>query len=350
MTQTDLIASLFLTIPVFQAPMAGTSTPAMAAAVSEAGGLGALGLGAVSAEAAAKAIAETQALTSRPFNVNFFCHQPTPRNADLEQAWITRAAPLFAEFGATPPESLSEIYASFRSDDRMLEVVLNAGPAVASFHFGLPTKPQLDALRQAGIKLIASATSLAEAREIESAGLDAIVAQGWEAGGHRGIFNPDGPDERLNTETLTRLLVRESTLPIIAAGGLMDGQDVKNALEWGAVAAQMGTAFIGCPESAADDGYRTRLAEGGETVMTRVISGRPARCLTNSFTDWGQHIPDADVAGYPCTYDLGKALNAAAKAAGETGFGAQWSGMAADRATARPAAEVVEDIGRYLRG
>lgn len=329
--------------------MAGVSTPAMAAAVCEAGALGALGLGASTPDAAAKAIAETRAATARPLNVNFFCHAPARRDAAIERAWIACAAPLFAEFGAEPPSELHEIYASFRDGDDMLAVVLDARPAVASFHFGLPRPDQLDAMRQAGTVLIASATSLDEARQIEAAGLDAIVAQGWAAGGHRGVFDPAAPDERLDTESLTRRLARETSLPVIAAGGLMDGRDIARALGWGAIAAQLGTAFIGCPESSADAGYRARLAEGGDTVMTPAISGRAARCLTNRFTDWTGGIPTAEIPAYPCTYDLGKALNAAAKAAGEPGFGAQWSGTEASRARSLPASDLVATLAAEMR-
>lgn len=345
----DLLTTLTLTLPVVQAPMAGVSTPAMAAAVSEAGGLGSLGLGAANPDAAATAIAEVQARTRRSFNANFFCHEPARRDAAVEQAWLARSAPLFARFDAVPPTRLSEIYASFRVDDRLLALVLELRPPVVSFHFGLPRPDQVTALRQAGLVLMASATSLAEAQAIERAGLDVVVAQGWEAGGHRGIFDPDGPDERLDTEGLTRLLVRGTTLPVIAAGGLMDGADVRRALGWGAVAAQLGTAFVACPESAADPAYRTRLLDGGDTVMTRVISGRPARCLANRFTAWGEGIPDEAVPAYPCTYDLGKALNAAARASGESGYGAQWSGTGASRARAVPAGELVARLAAELR-
>lgn len=335
----DLVAVLGLEYPVFQSPMAGTSTPSMAAAVSNAGGLGALGLGAASSETAANMIAETRALTDRPFNLNFFCHAPAIRDAALEQAWIDRAAPLFSRFGATPPNALHEIYRSLRDDDDMFRVLLEARPRVASFHFGLPRADQLAALRGAGVILIASATSATEARAIADAGLDGIVAQGWEAGGHRGIFDPAGADERLGTEALVRLLIRETPLPVIAAGGLMDGADIRRALGWGAVAAQLGTAFIGCPESAADQAYRARLAQGGQTVMTAAISGRPARCLSNAFTRWAGDA--VAIPAYPCAYDLGKALNAAAKAAGEDGFGAQWAGVNAGRARSLPAGELI---------
>ena len=173
------------------------------------------------------------------------------------------------------------------------------------------------------------------------AGLDAVIAQGWEAGGHRGIFDPDAADARLSTEALTRQLAAEITLPVIAAGGIMDGHDLRRALSWGAQAAQMGTAFVGCPESNADAAYRARLSQGGKTVMTPAISGRPARSLSNDFTDWAEDVPARDVAAYPRAYDLGKALNAAARAAGQTGYGAQWSGMAADRARVLPAARLM---------
>ena len=333
----NLVEMLTIRLPILQAPMAGVSTPAMAAAVSGAGGLGALGLGAATVEAAARAIRDTQELTQRPFNVNFFCHVPQPPDPAADRAWIDRAAPLFAGFGAPPPIELHDVYDSFRSHDRFLELLLELRPRVASFHFGLPQPHQIAAMRAAGLILIASATSADEAQQIQAAGFDAVIAQGWEAGGHRGIFDPAANDARLSTEDLTRELAQNLTLPVIAAGGIMDGHDVRRALGWGAQAAQLGTAFVGSPESSADAAYRARLAQGGETVMTPAISGRPARCLSNSFTDWAADIPAQDVAAYPRAYDLGKALNAAAKAAGQTGYAAQWSGMAADRARALPA-------------
>ncbi|KFI30065.1 nitronate monooxygenase [Haematobacter massiliensis] len=343
MTQT-ILNRIGITLPIFQAPMAGVSTPALAAAVSEAGGLGALGLGASSAAAVHQAISEARTLTERPFNANFFCHRPAPRTEAVEQAWIRSASPLFSDFGATPPSELEEIYISFRETDDFLRVVLDLRPAVVSFHFGLPRAHQIAAMRDAGLTLIASATSLSEARLIADAGFHAVIAQGWEAGGHRGIFEPDGPDERLSTRDLTRLLVQEAGLPVVAAGGLMEGGDIRRMLDLGAAAAQLGTAFIDCAESAADQPYRQRLAQGGKTVMTRVISGRPARCLANRFTDWGEAFPEADVPAYPRAYDLGKALNAAAKTRGETGYGAQWAGTGAGRGMKADAAEVMRAL------
>ncbi|MFC3527583.1 NAD(P)H-dependent flavin oxidoreductase [Paracoccus mangrovi] len=348
MQARNLNEMLAIRLPILQAPMAGTSTPAMAAAVSEAGGLGALGLGAATVEAAAQAIRDTQERTSRAFNVNFFCHAPRPPDPAGDRVWIDRAAPLFQGFGARPPAELHDIYDSFRSHDRLLGMVLELRPRVVSFHFGLPQPHQIAAMRAAGLILMASATSLDEARQIRDAGLDAVIAQGWEAGGHRGIFDPAAPDARLSAEDLTRTLVREIPLPVIAAGGIMDGGDIGRALSWGAQAAQLGTAFVGCPESAADAAYRARLSQGGETVMTPVISGRPARCLSNSFTDWGAGVTADAVAAYPRAYDLGKALNAAAKAAGQTGYGAQWSGMGASRARAMPVSRLMAALADEL--
>ena len=256
----SLLALLGIATPIIQAPMAGVSTPAMAAAVSEAGGLGSLGVGAMDADGARQAIRETRALTGKPFNINVFCHVPAVANAARERAWLDYLAPRFAEYGATPPASLREIYKTFVGDDAMFQMLLEEKPAVVSFHFGLPAQQTIDALHAAGIVLLASATSLQEARRIEAAGIDAIVAQGIEAGGHRGVFDPAGYDEGLGTLALVRVLARHTRLPVIAAGGIMDGAGIAAVLALGAQAAQMGTAFVGCAESAADAAYRAAFS------------------------------------------------------------------------------------------
>lgn len=331
--------------PIIQAPMAGVSTPEMAAAVTNAGGLGSIAVGATDADGARDMIAAVRALTGGPFNVNLFCHRPaTVRPAD-EAAWIEHLRPWFEEFGAEPPSELREIYHSFVEDEAMLEMLLIARPAVVSFHFGLPPVDWIKALQSAGVVLLATATSLAEARVVAGAAIDAIVAQGWEAGGHRGMFDPDAPDERMGALTLTRLLVADLDVPVIAAGGIMDGGGIATALSHGAIAAQLGTAFVACDESLADTGYRAALMDTARsTVMTRVISGRPARCLANRFT-----AIDADgVPDYPIAYDLGKALNAAAKARGDYGFGAQWAGEGAPFSRPMPTGRLVETLVEEL--
>ncbi|PXA86891.1 nitronate monooxygenase [Nostoc sp. 3335mG] len=341
---------LGMRLPIIQAPMAGTSSPAMAAAVSKAGGLGSIGIGAAGVEQARAMIGAVREGTSRPFNVNLFCHRPAIADAGVEQAWIARLQPEFEALGATPPAALSEIYRSFVVDEAMLGMLLETRPAVVSLHFGLPPASVLQAMRDAGTVLLATATSLAEAQVIEAAGIDAVVAQGWEAGGHRGMFDPDLPDDQLGTFALTRLLVRETKLPVIAAGGIMDGAGIAAALDLGAIAAQLGTAFVGCDESLADDGYRAALAgeAARHTTMARAISGRPARSLANRFTAIGSGIPAEAVPAYPIAYDIGKALHAAGKARGEFGYGAQWAGQGAPLARFMPATELMAVLEREL--
>ena len=334
---------LAVRLPIIQAPMAGVSTPAMAAAVSMAGGLGSLGVGAVDADGARRMIDDVRRIHRGALNVNVFCHAAARADAEVESRWIGRFRPVFAEFGAAPPTRLREIYRSFVDDPAMLSTLLDARPSVVSFHFGLPPDAAVRALREAGIVTIATATNLDEARAIADAGIDAIVAQGWEAGGHRGVFDPEARDDRLGTVALTRLLVRHFDLPVIAAGGIMDGAGIVAMLRLGAAAVQLGTAFVGCDESAADGGYRAAL--GGDaalhTAMTSVISGRPARCLRNRFTQAGAAVDPRDLPAYPLAYDLGKALHAAAKSTGEYGFGAQWAGQGAPLSRPMPAARLM---------
>jgi nitronate monooxygenase len=336
----QLLERLGLELPIIQAPMAGVSSPAMAAAVANSGGLGSLGVGAMDAEQARTAIRQFREMSSGPLNVNVFVHRAARADAPRESAWLERLRPEFARCGTEPPTQLREIYMSFLDDEAMLAMLVEEKPAVVSFHFGLPRPRQIEVLHAAGIYLIAAATNVREAKSIEAAGIDAVVAQGYEAGGHRGVFDPDAEDSRLGTLALTRLLVGATTLPVIAAGGIMDGAGIAAVLMLGASAAQLGTAFVGTAESLADAGYRERLfgESAHHTLMTRVISGRPARCLANDFTRWGAAVPDERmVPAYPIAYDAGKALNAAGKAAGRTGYGAHWAGQGAPMARELPA-------------
>lgn len=345
-----MLERLGLELPIIQAPMAGVSTPELAAAVSEAGALGSIGVGATDASGARMMMLQLRARTQRPFNVNVFVHQVAQRRPQREAAWLSALAPTFRKFNAKPPSALRVIYRSFAEDDEMLRLLVELRPAVVSFHFGLPTVDRVRALKQAGCFLLATATSLDEAHAANEAGIDALVAQGFEAGGHRGVFDAEGPDDCLGTFALTRLLVRQSSLPVIAAGGIMDGQGIRSALNLGATAAQLGTAFIACPESSADEAYRAALFSPAaqHTTMTRAISGRLARCLRNGFTALEDEVklspPD-----YPIAYDAGKALNGAAKAAGEGGFGAQWAGQGAPLARALPAAELVATLASEMQ-
>lgn len=346
----NLLNRIGVNHPIVQAPMAGVSTPAMAAAVSNAGGLGSIGVGAAGVSGAEQMIAELKDATDQPFNVNLFVHETPQPDPEREAAWLERLKPQFAQFGAEPPRELRTIYTSFADDDAMLDLLVRTKPAVVSFHFGLPNAARIAALKGAGCVLLASATNLDEAKAIEAAGVDGVIAQGYEAGGHRGVFDPSLPDSALGTLALTRLLVAQTSLPVISAGGIMDGQGIAAALSLGAVAAQLGTAFVACPESSADDGYRAALMGEGahQTVMTEALSGRPARCLSNRFTHWADAAAPIAPPDYPIAYDAGKALNGAAKATGEFGFGAQWAGQGAPLARAVPAASLVEALIKEL--
>ena len=350
MNTRNLTSLLGIELPIIQAPMAGVSSPAMAAAVSNAGALGSIGVGATDAVGARTMIAAVREGTAKPFNVNLFCHAPAVADAAIEAAWIARLAPLFAEFGVDAPDALGEIYRSFVADEVMLQILLGERPAVVSFHFGLPSESAIRALRDADILLLASATNLDEARIASAAGVDAVVAQGWEAGGHRGVFDPDAPDDRLGTMALTRLLVDAIDVPVIAAGGIMDGAGIAAALDLGAAAAQLGTAFIACDESLADAGYRAALTSDAalHTKMVRAVSGRPARILANRFAALDGNVPATHIPAYPIAYDLGKALHAAAKSRGEYGFGAQWAGQGAPMARAMPAADLIATLAAEM--
>ncbi|HEX7339312.1 MAG TPA: nitronate monooxygenase [Rhodanobacteraceae bacterium] len=340
-----------VTCPIVQAPMAGVATPALAAAVSNAGGLGGLGCGSSSVDAARRMIADTRALTDKPFNVNFFCHQPARPDAAREAAWLDHLRPYFAEWGAAPPAHLAAGYGSFVENRAMLDMLLDERPAVASFIFGVPPVAWVGELKRAGIVTLGCATSLEDAARVEACGMDAIVAQGMEAGGHRGVFDPHAGDRCLGTLPLVRLLATHCRVPIIVAGGIMDGAGMAAAMRLGAVGVQLGTAFIGCPESAASQAHRAALASERSrcTRITDVISGRPARGIVNRM--------QVDIAGndapalpdYPIAYAAGKALAAAARARGSHDFDAQWAGQGAPLARAMPAAGLVATLMREWR-
>lgn len=344
-------AVLGIDLPIIQAPMAGTATPALAAAVSNAGGLGSVSIAAVQAEAGRQMIRETRSGTRKPFNINVFCHRPGVADPAREQAWLTHLQPYFAEFGVPAPDSIRDIYCSFQNDEGQLEVLLEERPPIVSFHLGLPSQARIDALKKAGITLLASATTLEEGLLAQEAGIDIIVAQGIEAGGHRGVFDPQRRDQGIGTLALVRVLVKHLSRPVIAAGGIMDGAGIAAAMSLGACAAQLGTAFILCPESAANDAYRRMLGSDRARVtqVTTVISGRPARGIFNRF------MAEVGAPGHPAVpdfgiaYDAGKQLIAAAAKAGNAEFAAHWAGQGAALARAMPAAELLDLLWReYL--
>jgi nitronate monooxygenase len=203
--------------------------------------------------------------SNRSLNVNVFCHQRESRQ-HTQAAWLEYLRPHFERFGVKPPLGLTEIYRSFVEDDSMLAALLADRPRVVSFHFGLPCAERIHALRAAGIVLLASATNVAEGCAAVKAGVHAVVAQGFEAGGHRGVFDPDTQDDHLGTMALTRLLVRQLDVPVIAAGAIMDGAGIAAALRLRGERCATGHGFIACTESDADVGYREALASVRQTT------------------------------------------------------------------------------------
>ncbi len=346
---TDLLG---ISEPIIQAPMAGTSTPALAAAVCNAGALGSLGLASTGAEGCADEITRLQAATNRPFNVNFFVNRTPERDPAREARWMRHLAGYVEETGAEvpKPDDWVPMSVSLNDDDDVLDVLLATKPPVISFHFGLPDKKRLEALRSFNPVMMASATTVEEARRVEGAGLHAIVAQGFEAGGHRGIFDERQGDRQIGTMALVPMIAGAVSIPVVAAGGIADGRGIAACLALGAGAAQMGTAFITCEESAANQAYRSALMSDRSTytVVTDVISGRPARGLTNRYI---QEMADkrSDKPDFPVAYHPNKAIAGVAADKGIDDFTAMWCGQAAALNRPMAAADLVARLAAETR-
>lgn len=345
-----LVSLVNIQYPIVQAPMVGVSTPELAAAVSNAGALGSIGIGASSTEKAREMIVATRALTDKPFNVNVFCHRAAVPDPEREADWLNHLKPIFEEFKAAPPSDLAAPYRSFNEDRSTLDMLLEERPAVVSFHFGLPPVEWVQALRDAGIVTFGCATTAEEALMVEASGVDAIVAQGAEAGGHRGVFEPEEGDQQLGILPLTRLISASSRVPVIAAGGIMDGQGINAVLELGAAGAQLGTAFILSTESGANEAYREviKSKRSRDTQITSVISGRPARGISNRIHAEIDPMNAPVVPDYPIAYAAGKALATAATAKGSQEFSAHWAGQGAPLAREISASELIETLVREL--
>ena len=345
--KTPLTELLGLKHPLIQAPMAGVSTPAMAAAVSNAGALGSVALGALDAAAARTALAETMALTSGPIAANVFVHPTPDRAPDKESRFLAEISSTFEAAGSTVPGELKEIYRSFNDDDDMFRMLLEVRPAVVSLHFGSADATRMSALKEAGIRILATVTTIEEALLLEAAGVDALVVQGFGAGGHSGAFlsAPDPATAGLaGLSARVREIVSAVAVPVIAAGGIMSGGDAKSVLDAGAAGAQLGTAFVACPESLASAAYRMALTGIRDTALTANISGRPARGLDNELLRWAESLESA-APDNPLTYDAIKQL-VAARAKPE--FSVMWAGEGAHRARALPAGTLVGQIAREM--
>jgi nitronate monooxygenase len=330
--------------PIIQAPMGGgITTPEMVAAVSNAGGLGSLASGYSSPEAIAADIARVRALTARPFAVNLFAfdYPALDRDPGPMLALLARYHGELALPAPALPEKPGERFAE------QAAAVLAARVPVFSFTFGIPSSDWLDAFRAAGTRLAGTATTVREAELLAAAGVDAVILQGAEAGAHRGTFDRSFEESMVPTMTLLREAARAIRLPLIASGGIMDGEGIREALAAGAAAVQMGTAFIPCPESGAAAVYKRAVLEAAEdtTAVTRAFSGRPARGLRNRFMD--EVDPHAgDILPYPWQNTATRALRAAAGRAGRPEFLSLWAGQNARLSREMPAAELVAALAR----
>lgn len=331
-------------VPVLQAPMAGVQVHALALAVNEAGGLGALPCAMLTQQQLREELQALRAGTRRPFNVNFFCHTPPPPDAAREAAWRQALAPYYAEHGidaAAIPAGPGR--APFSAESAAL--IAEFKPPVLSFHFGLPEPELLQAARAWGAKIIASATTVDEARWLAERGVDAVIAQGLEAGGHRGMFLTDDIGTQVGTLPLLRQIVKAVHVPVIAAGGIADAAAVQAVLAAGAVAAQVGTAYLLCPEATTTALHRAALRSDAarHTELTRLFTGRPARGIVNRLMrDLGpmSAVPPA----FPLATAALAPLRAAAEKQGSTDFSPLWSGQDPSGCKPVPAAQLTKEL------
>jgi nitronate monooxygenase len=330
-------------LPIIQAPMAGVQESALAIAVSKAGGLGSLPCAMFDTAKVRSEIAAIRAATSKPFNVNFFCHvEPVP-DAAREQAWRTALAPYYAELGAVPPTGGGPGRRPF--DAELAELIAELRPPIVSFHFGLPAESLLAPVRAGGAKILASATTIDEARYLADRGVDAVIAQGVEAGGHRGMFLSESVAEQVGTFALVPQVVAAVRVPVIAAGGIADAAGVRAVLALGAAAAQIGTAYLLCPEATTSAVHRAALASdrARRTVLTNVFTGRPARGIVNRIVE--ELGPMSAIApAFPLANAAVAPLRAAAERAGSDGFTPLWSGQNASGCKPIPAAQLTREL------
>jgi nitronate monooxygenase len=330
---------------IILAPMAGgTSTPALVAAVSNAGGLGSLGAGYMTPEDMAKAIAEIRERTNNPFAVNLFAGGYDGNGAADPAAMLRLIAPWHERLGLPPPAAPAGSLPPF---DQQLEVVLRAEVPVFSFTFGIPAAEGMRRMKDRGVKTLGTATTVAEARALEQAGADAIIAQGSEAGAHRGTFISSLVDSLVGTIALVPQMADAVSVPVIASGGIMDGRGIVAAAALGASGVQLGTAFLACPESGAPPAHKAaiRTARDDGTMLTRAFSGRLARGIINGFTA-AMRGHEGDLLPYPAQNNLTRPMRTAAARQGNADCLSMWAGQAAPLAREVPAAELVAQLLR----
>lgn len=324
--------ALGLTAPILQAPMAGSNDAELAIAVSKAGGLGHLPAGMLNVDQVRENCLRIREHTDAPFGVNFFCHLPPTSSPEVNNAWLQRLATYFDEFGLA--DALPQIRATrFPFDDQLCDLMVELRPAVVSFHYGLPLEAHLQALKNAGCFVQSTATTVEEAVWLQERGAQAIIAQGAEAGGHRGVFLHQDTKQQIHSQIGTLALVPQVVdavdLPVIATGGIADARGIAACMMLGASAVQLGTRYLLCEQATISNGYRTVLeqASAQDTRVTNVLSGRPARGLSNRLIESLGPI-NAEAPAFPLATSASAPLRQAAEAKGDMGFSPMWSGQA----------------------
>ncbi len=343
------IQALFeIELPIIQAPLAGVQNSALTIAVSNAGGLGSLPCAMLSAETLQQELEVIRARTERPFNLNFFSHpMPVPDEAKAK-AWNALFADYYAEFGidlATAP--LGPARMPF--NEETADLVCEYKPAVVSFHFGLPSPELMKQVRNSGAKIISSATTVEEALWLEAQGVDAIIAQGYEAGGHRGMFLTDDISTQVGTFALLPQVVRAVKVPVIATGGIADATGVRAALELGAAGVQVGTAYMLCPEATTSAVHRAALKSNHArvTALTNVFSGRPARGIANRLVkELGPMNPSAPQ--FPLAAAASAPLRAKAESLGSGDFSPLWAGQNVSGCKEVPAGVLTRELASQI--
>ena len=332
------------TLPIIQAPMAGVQGSQLTIAVSDAGGLGSLPCGMLTPDQVVQELERIVATTSRPYNLNFFCHQMPPDDAAAAEAWTTTLAPYFAEFGVTDipiPSGASRLPFSHE----MADAIAHFEPPVVSFHFGLPEASLLERVKAWGATVLSSATTLDEARWLQAQGADVIIAQGLEAGGHRGMFLSTDVTTQLGLTALLPQVLAAVDVPVIAAGGIASRAGVEVALQLGASAVQVGTAYLLCPELTTSPLHRAALSSmrAEHTALTNVFSGRPARGIVNRvMQDLGYLCATAPA--FPHASALMTELRKLAEQQGEDSFSPLWCGQNPSGCEAISAAELTRKL------
>jgi nitronate monooxygenase len=325
---TRLMELFGVEMPIIQAPMANAGGVDMAVAVAEAGGLGSLPCAGLSDDKVREGFAAIRSRTSKPVNLNFFCHDEPERDLAREAAWLERLAPYYRELGMAPPTPplTATIYRFTESTCAAVEALR---PEVVSFHFGLPEPELLARVKRAECKIICSATTRREALWLAERGVDAVIAQGAEAGGHRGMFLETDAATQIGTFALVQQIVEAVNVPVIAAGGIGDGRGIAAAFALGAAGVQIGTAYLCTPEATTSALHQAALAEPGrKTVIADIFSGRPARAVANRFTREQGPINPAHPS-YPFATPALAPLRKAAEAKGSGDFSWFWSGQGA---------------------